>query len=168
MYGKQTETAIAALTCLAEMYDGGSTRLSAAQIAKRRNLQPPSVAKALTTLSQAGLVQGIPGPGGGYWLARHPEEITLHDAYKLYERDDLSMNCPFGGGRCGQGEPCPIHHKLVRVQEAVSGLLRDTTLAEFRRDEPMEEAQVNGVTSLTSDGERLSYRAALNRSKRSQ
>ncbi|NRA31613.1 MAG: Rrf2 family transcriptional regulator [Parvularculaceae bacterium] len=131
MYGKQTETAIAALTSLAEVYDGGKTRLSAAQIAQKRGLQGPSVAKSLTTLSQAGLVQGIPGPGGGYWLAREPDQITLHDAYRLFEREDTTRNCPFGGGTCGSGDPCPIHKKLIKVQEAVSDLLRGTTLQVF-------------------------------------
>lgn len=183
MYGKQTETAIAALTCLAEVYDQGRTRLSAAQIAKSRSLQPPSVAKALTTLSQAGLVQGIPGPGGGYWLAKSPNEITLFDAYKLYEREDLSMNCPFGGGTCGSGEPCAIHHKLVRVQEAVSSLLKGTSLQEFRTHSEQGDSislphainpAQSAPTELTasaqpehdSDTDRESYRATLNRAKR--
>ena len=47
MYGKQTETAIAAMSRLAEVYDGGKTRLSAAEIAADRNLQRPFVGKIL-------------------------------------------------------------------------------------------------------------------------
>ena len=41
MYGKQTETAIASVSRLAEVYDGGKTRLSSADIARDRGLQPP-------------------------------------------------------------------------------------------------------------------------------
>lgn len=133
MYGKQTETAIAAMSRLAEVYDAGRTRLSSADIARDRNLAAPFVAKLLTTLSQARLVTGSPGPGGGYTLSRHPSEINLYDIYSLFEREDQSMDCPFGGGVCGAGEPCAIHDKLVLLQGTLQDLLRNTTLEAFRR-----------------------------------
>ena len=47
MYGKQTETAIAALSRLAEVWDGGRTRLSAGDIADQRGLPRAMVAKIL-------------------------------------------------------------------------------------------------------------------------
>ena len=118
MYSKQTETAIASASRLAEVYDGGITRLSATNIADSRGLQRPFVAKILTMLSQAGLVSGAPGPGGGYTLTRPPKKIRLYDIYRLFEREDNSDACPFGGGVCGVGEPCPLHNKLVEVQDA--------------------------------------------------
>ena len=64
MYGKQTETAIAAMSRLAEMYTDQPVRQSAIEIADVRGLQRPFVAKILTVLSQAGLVNGTRGPGG--------------------------------------------------------------------------------------------------------
>lgn len=146
MYGKQTETAIAALSRLAEVYDEGGTRLSAGDIARDRGLQGPFVAKLMTTLSQAGLVDGTPGPGGGYALAKHPSKIRLFDVYTLFEREDTSNLCPFGGGVCGVGQPCAIHDKLVHVQLALNDLLRNTTLEEFRRayqDEGLRPVTVN-------------------------
>ena len=79
MYNKKTETAIAAASRLAEVYDGGKTRLSVVEIATSRGLQRPFLAKVLTNLSQAGIVSGIPGPGGGFALAKHPSEIVIFD-----------------------------------------------------------------------------------------
>ena len=132
MYGKQTETAIAAMSRLAEVYDGGVTRLSSAEIAENRGLQRPFVAKILTSLSQAGLVSGSPGPGGGYTLARHPKEITVFQVFSLFERENDSNLCPFGGGICGVGEPCAIHEKLVRVKQSMDDMLHETTFDSFR------------------------------------
>jgi Rrf2 family iron-sulfur cluster assembly transcriptional regulator len=163
MYGKQTETAIAAISCLAEHYDEEYTdRLSAAQIAKERKLQQPFLAKILTILSQAGLVQGSPGPGGGYALARHPSDIKVYDVYCLFEREDGSLNCPFGGGTCGKGEPCPLHDKLVAVQTSLDVLLHDTTFEAY-----MGYAS-NGKKKRTKAagggaGKRESYRAPRGR-----
>ena len=162
MYGRQTETAIAAMSRLSEVYDGGKTRLSAAEIARDRGLQAPSVAKILTTLSQAGLVGGMPGPGGGYALAKDPNDITVRDVFALFEREDESANCPFGGGTCGVGEPCAVHHKLVAVREALVDLLDGSTFEVFRaayQDEGRRPAEANG----RPDGPRESYRASKRR-----
>ncbi|MCA9291933.1 MAG: Rrf2 family transcriptional regulator [Phycisphaerales bacterium] len=120
------------MSCLAAVYDGGRTRMSASAIAECRGLQAPYVAKILTVLAQAGLVQGTRGPGGGFTLARPPGEIILHDVFVLFEREDHSDACPFGGGICGVGQPCPLHDKLVRVQEAVDDVLLHTTFEAFR------------------------------------
>lgn len=132
MYGKQTECAIAAMSRLAEVYDGGRTRLSAGDIAESRSLPGPFVAKTLSALAQAGLVVAVRGPGGGCSLARPPRDITLHEVFALFEREDESDRCPFGGGRCGVGEPCALHDKLVAVQDAMRELLHETTFEVFR------------------------------------
>ncbi|MDX2115988.1 MAG: Rrf2 family transcriptional regulator [Planctomycetota bacterium] len=159
MYGKQTETAIAALSRLAEVYDAGKTRLSASDIARDRGLQGPFVAKLLTVLSQAGLVDGTPGPGGGYALARSPSKIKLYDVYSLFEREDTSDACPFGGGICGVGDPCAIHDKLVAIQAALADLLRNTTLEEFRRRYQDEGVRPTPAELLVNGARRKSYRA---------
>ena len=152
MYGKQTENAIAAMSCLAEVYDGGRTRLSASEIARSRGLQGPFVAKILTTLSQAGLVKGSPGPGGGYSLATSPNEITIYEVYRLFERDDDTKTCPFGGGVCGDGDPCPLHHRLVDVQEAVDNLLHHTTFAVFQNDDEPPSEQISITIGAARNG----------------
>ncbi len=155
MYGKQTETAIAAMSRLAEVYDG-ETRLSASEIAESRGLQRPFVGKILTTLSQAGLVKGSPGPGGGYALARDPKDIPIYDVFRLFEREDNSTQCPFGGGVCGVGESCALHDKLVELQQALDGLLHHTTFEEFRR----KAAQIAAQSEVaTQKKKRESYRA---------
>ena len=131
MYGKSTETAIAALSRLAEVYDGGATRLSATEIAASRGLQRPFVAKILSTLSQAGLVEGTRGPGGGFSFANHPREVTLYDVYCLFERPKASKTCPVGGGVCGGQALCPLHDRFENVRKAMDKVLHATTFDVF-------------------------------------
>lgn len=133
MYGKQTQCAIAAMSRLAEVYDGGKTKLSAAEIADSRGLPRPFVSKILSALSQAGLVTGSRGPGGGTTLARPPDQIRIYDVFKLFEREEHTRECPFGGGICGVGEPCPIHDRLEEVHQAMDRLLHETTFAIFQQ-----------------------------------
>ena len=95
VYGKMSRHAVSAVSLLAE-HHGQSRRLSSAQIAEGRNLPQPVVAKILTTLSAAGLITGMPGPSGGYALAREPGEITLADVIQHFETADESIPCPLG------------------------------------------------------------------------
>lgn len=128
MYGKQTETAIAAVGYLAELWsETGSRRVSAADIADARGLQRPFVAKLLSALSQAGIVSGSPGPGGGYALAKAPSDVRLRDVWAIFERPDASYVTPF--------PPGPIHERLREVSDAVDRFLDETTFAVFTGQE---------------------------------
>lgn len=159
MYGRQTEYAIAVMSRLAEVYDGGETRLSAADVAKSRGLRQPFVAKILSQLSQAGFVIGSRGPGGGSVLARDPKTIKLYDVFKLFERIDNDDNCPFGGGRCGVGRPCPLHDNLVAVKKAMDHLLHDTTFEVFRIAARKVRRRPGPPRTRKTKRKRQSYRA---------
>ena len=135
MYGKQTETAIAAVSFLAEIWQGPRTRrVSAADIADARDLQRPFVAKLLSALSQAGIVSGSPGPGGGYALAKNPDEIRLRDVWVVFERPEPPKPCPFTGGQCGEDARCELHKRIAKVHGAIDTLLDDTTFEVFAGD----------------------------------
>ncbi len=128
--GKMTQTAIAAMSRLAELHAAG-VRVSSLDVARARNLPKPLVAKVLTVLSQAGLVNGVPGPSGGYRLARPPEELTLFDVARLFERERVEPACPLGPGWCGRGAPCPLHDRIQALEQSLVRFLQETTLGVF-------------------------------------
>lgn len=131
-YGKTAHTATAAVSRLAEVYDPTRrVKLNSADIAASRHLPQPVVAKVLTILSQAGIVTGSPGPGGGYWLSRHPADITLLDVVGLFERLEENVSCPFGLDYCGTGPHCPLHVDMLKVREQFLHFLRASTFARF-------------------------------------
>ena len=132
-FGKTAQTAISAMSLLAEVYDGGKTKLSSLEIAERRGLPQPVVAKVLTIVSSLGLVDGTRGPGGGYWLKRTPEKISLLDIVEEFERSDAQIMCPFGPNWCGHGEPCPMHDTLLRMDLEWMSYMRETTLSVFQK-----------------------------------
>lgn len=130
-FGKLAQTAIAAMSVLAEQYDGGETKLNSADIASMRELPQPIVAKVLTTLSSLGLVDGTRGPGGGYWLKKSPEDISLMEIVAEFERADSGLMCPFGPNWCGHGDPCPMHDSLVKITDGWRDYLEKTSLQIF-------------------------------------
>ncbi|CAN5141338.1 hypothetical protein BH11PLA2_BH11PLA2_33000 [soil metagenome] len=131
-YGKTAQTAIAAVSRLAEVHNATQrVKLNSAEIAKQRSLPQPIVAKVLTVLSQAGVVNGSPGPGGGYWLARPPETVTILDVVSLFERVEQNVSCPFGPEYCGNGPHCPMHFDILKIREQMVAFLKTTTFARF-------------------------------------
>ena len=133
-FSNATKTAIASISRLAEAYDGGSSRLPASQIARDRGLKRPFVSKVLSELSRVGLVHGSTGPGGGFTLARPPSEITVRQVIALFERSAADTRCPFGGGRCGSDNSCPLHDAYVQAQDAMLRFYDQTTFDVFRRN----------------------------------
>ena len=132
MFNRSTQDAIAAMSRLAEAYDGGITLLSAEEVARSRNLPRPFVAKILTTLARAGLVAASRGPGGGFTLSKPPEKITLMDVAALFERGEQDILCPYGRGHCGHGNPCPLHDRIEYHINGLKEFLRSTRFDVFR------------------------------------
>lgn len=129
--GKTAQSAISAMSALAEAYDGGETKLSSLDIAESRGIPAPLAAKLLNTLSTNSLVNGTRGPGGGYWLAKPPARITLAHIAELFEKEFEGIMCPFGPTWCGKGDPCPLHAELVAMNEKWDVFMHETTLAVF-------------------------------------
>tara|TARA_B110000037_G_C17006244_1_gene459379 strand:+ start:563 stop:1033 length:471 start_codon:yes stop_codon:yes gene_type:complete len=130
-YGKMASYAISSLSYLAASYETEGFRANSATIALARNLSKPLVGKLMSQMSTAGLVNGTPGPGGGFYLAKKPSEISLMDIVKLFEKVEDALSCPFGPGWCGEGDPCPIHFELAEKNEEMIEWLSETKLNVF-------------------------------------
>jgi Rrf2 family iron-sulfur cluster assembly transcriptional regulator len=126
MFNRSARLGIAAMTALAE------GNLTAAEIARKRRISPPYLAKILTTLSRRGLIRGARGPGGGYLLARPAERITLLDIVACFEPVERVPSCPLGRGvPCAGPDHCALHEPFQKVWHARAAFLAETTLAGF-------------------------------------
>ena len=131
IYGKTSANAIAVMSYLAGRPEH---RSGSGEIAEARMISRTLTAKLLTQLAAAGLVQGQPGPGGGYTLAKEAKEISFLQIVSLFEQTDSPPLCPFGHHWCGNGDPCPLHDTLLEMQETNQRFLEDTRLSVFSPD----------------------------------
>jgi Rrf2 family protein len=96
------------------------------------------LAKHLQRLSGAGLVSARRGPGGGYALAREPQDITLVDLVRAVEGEARAFRCtelrqrgPSGvAAPCYRGA-CGIARAMWRAEWAWAASLAGVTLAEL-------------------------------------
>lgn len=131
-YSKLAQAGIAAVSYLAAVAD--EKRLAgSAEIADARHLSRLLVAKILTILSRGGLVDGKPGPSGGYQLGRPASEITLLDVVKLFEDPQDRVMCPFGPDWCGTGAHCPLHDTFLEMHQQSLDRLASETFSQFQK-----------------------------------
>lgn len=135
-YGKLARQAVSAMSYLAERYSSDEKSISSAEVGRVRKIPTALAAKLLSEAASAGLTKGVTGPGGGYRLARPPEEIRLADIVGIFERESTESPCPFGAGWCGTGNLCPLHDDFVRLEENGRRFLEETTLAVFAKTTP--------------------------------
>jgi Rrf2 family transcriptional regulator, iron-sulfur cluster assembly transcription factor len=127
MFRAETRHALRALTTLAQ--GDGSSLLAA--LAPATRVPAPMLAKVLHRLSQGGLVQGRPGRGGGYALARPATEIRIRDAVVLFEGPSFASSCLFGLPSCSEANPCPLHPYWGEIRGRMTQLLDDCTIGDL-------------------------------------
>ena len=89
--GDGVEQAIHSVVMLSGLAPDGV--LSAAAVAEFHGVSASYLLKHLQALSGAGIVQTLPGPKGGYRLARPPEKITLLDIVLAVEGSEPAFRC---------------------------------------------------------------------------
>jgi Rrf2 family transcriptional regulator, nitric oxide-sensitive transcriptional repressor len=128
MLSKTAEYALRAAVWMAGVPDqlASADRLAEVTKVPRRYLH-----KVVQDLVREGLVRSQPGPGGGYSIARPPQEITILDVVNAVAPLERIHHCPLG--LPSHTKLCPLHRELDRVYAYAETSLRNVTLAELVR-----------------------------------
>lgn len=79
--------------CLVMSWLEPGTSATAEQLATHFDLPKPYLHKQIQALVRAGIARSIPGPGGGYALARSPESISFLDVVTAIEGAEQAFRC---------------------------------------------------------------------------
>jgi Rrf2 family protein len=141
------EQAIHSVTMLAHLSEGGV--LSAAALAEFHGVSPSYLLKHLQALSGAGIVQTMPGPKGGYRLARAPADVSLLDIVLAVEGTAPAFRCneirqrgpnPVPGVPT---KPCGIAAAMLKAERAYRAELARVTIADIISD--LNETDADGA-----------------------
>ncbi|MGE5169167.1 MAG: Rrf2 family transcriptional regulator [Rudaea sp.] len=125
----QKNTSLALYSVIEFAADPGR-HISAAEIAAKYRVSPHHLAKVLSELARAGIVESVRGVGGGYRFAGNARRLTLMDVIRLFEDFD-------GGGTRDPAEATPVGAALRAVEseidEMAKATLRSITLATMLR-----------------------------------
>ena len=130
------EWAIHCCTVLATLPE--EQALPAARLAEFHEVPPAYLAKHLQALAGAGITRSVPGPRGGYRLARPPADITLLDVVLAVEGDDPAFRCseirqrgPAVGPASAYRRPCGIAQAMWRAEDAGRQELAGTSIGDL-------------------------------------
>jgi Rrf2 family protein len=126
---RQADYAIRAVLYISKL--GDSQRAATSQIAKEQHIPPSFLAKIISQLSIAGLLQTSRGARGGVTLAKSPQEITLLDVVEAIDGPIALNECVHDDGACNFGDDCPLRPIWCDAQEDLVKRLKSTNFAQF-------------------------------------
>lgn len=126
---RQADYAVRAVLYLAQL--GPDQRAATSQIAQEEQIPPSFLAKIVSQLSVAGLLQTSRGARGGVSLARSPEQISLLEVVEAIDGPIMLNECVGANGVCTFGDNCPMRPIWCDAQAELVARLRATTFDRF-------------------------------------
>ncbi|MGP1398079.1 MAG: Rrf2 family transcriptional regulator [Inquilinaceae bacterium] len=130
------EQAIHSVAMLSALSEDGV--LSAAALAEFHGVSASFLLKHLQALSAAGILRTLPGPKGGYRLARAPKDITLLDIVLAVEGPEPAFRCKEIRRRGPNPPParllkapCNINAAMLRAEQVYRAELRRVSIADI-------------------------------------
>jgi len=103
-----------------------------ADIAERTDIPLKFLEQILLALKAAGIVRSRRGVGGGYYLARSPDTITVAEVVRLLDGPMDPISCVADkGGVCVQQQGCSIRDVWIEARDAMVGVLNRTSFADL-------------------------------------
>lgn len=141
MLSKKTKYALEALQYLARAKDRGPVLI--AEIASNEGIPQKFLEAILLELKKEGFLESRKGKGGGYFLAKPPEAITLGSVVRKMEGPLALLPCvSLTAYRrcedCHDERTCGIRMVMKDVRDRTSEILDSTTLADV--EERVREA----------------------------
>lgn len=131
MISKKSKYALKALMSLARRQDQGPVLI--ADLASQEQLPRKFLELILLELRNSGVLQSRKGKGGGYLLARRPEQISLGEVLRTLDGSLALLPCldQAGSQECEEADICGLKAVMQDVQQEIDRILDNTTLTDL-------------------------------------
>lgn len=133
MLSKKAMYGLQALLSLARQHGGGPKLI--ADLAEQEQIPKKFLELILLQLKNAGILGSRKGKGGGYFLAKDPDQITMGSAIRVLDGTLAPVPCVSETAyqkctECADEESCGIRLVMKDVRDAVADILDNTSLKE--------------------------------------
>ena len=138
---RQADYAMRAVAYLSNL--GPDRRAATSQIAEDQKIPPSFLAKIVSQLSVAGLLQTSRGARGGVSLARSPDEISFLEVVEAIDGPILLNECVADGSACTFGETCTLRPVFCDAQADLVNRLDATSFGSITETNGKEAVQLS-------------------------
>jgi Rrf2 family protein len=136
MLTKKSKYGLKALLILAQ--HAGQGPMLVTDLAERERIPKKFLEAILLDLKRHGLLQSKRGKGGGYFLRREPDEITIGQVVRLLDGPLALVPCASQTAYmpcddCVDEGACAIRGAMKEVRDATAKILDNTSLAALNR-----------------------------------
>lgn len=140
--------AVTAMLDLALHGDKGPVTL--ADISENQGISLSYLEQLFASLRSKGLVRGVRGPGGGYYLGRDMDEISIANIICAVDEWVEFTRCQ-GRGNCRNGQRCLTHSLWDELSEQIYNFLENITLADLvQRGDVLDVAEAQRQSKLNN------------------
>jgi Rrf2 family protein len=125
---RQADYAVRAMVYLTQHPDN---RAATGLIAKEKNIPPSFLAKIVSQLAVAGLLQTSRGAHGGVSLAKPPEAISILDVVEAIDGPIHLNDCVSDMSSCSFNDDCPLKPVWCEAQQMLVEHLSKSTFAQY-------------------------------------
>lgn len=136
---KRGEYGLRAMITLAELKQNGNSpaMMQIKEISQREQISPKFLEQILLTLKNAGLLHSKMGIGGGYYLAKQANEITLGQIFRVLDGPVAPIKCvsqmAYEPCDCPDEQTCGLRLAMSDVRNAIADILDNTSLADITK-----------------------------------
>ncbi|NYH97200.1 RrF2 family transcriptional regulator [Novosphingobium marinum] len=123
-------------------------RLSISAVAEQHGISRNHVMKVINHLANLGLLRTARGPGGGFWLARDPESISLGEVVRKTEPTLKPADC----GSCVLNYGCGLQPILQEAVKSFLAVLDTKSLADALADSRLDFSRLPASSDGASEG----------------
>ena len=122
--------------------NGKEGPVTLADISENQGISLSYLEQLFAALRSKGLVRGVRGPGGGYYLGRDSDEISIADIICAVDEWVEFTRCK-GKQNCHEGQRCLTHNLWDDLSQQIFMFLTDITLDDLvQRGEVREAARL--------------------------
>jgi len=133
MLSKKTLYAFKALMYLSNEHNKGPVLI--ADIARKKNIPLKFLENILLELKRAGILDSKKGKGGGYYLAKEPEQVLLAEVLRLIDGPIALLPCVslHFYQKCTNCDEkrCGLNRIMIQVRDANLAILETKTVADI-------------------------------------
>lgn len=135
--------AVTAMADLAERHGSGPVTL--ASISERQKISLSYLEQLFGKLRKHNIVIAVRGPGGGYYLARPANEISIADIIVAVDEHMDATQCG-GKGNCDDNKQCSTHDLWMGLNDILHKYMAGVSLQQLVDSHTKVKSEVSTVT----------------------